>query len=471
MHTLPELEQMTKITMYSWQKEFIAAQESNLILCCGRKSGKTQALEFKITLDMANNDFSHTDGIALISSDHKASKYSILKIKLLIIGLGYEFATDLSVAERDGKSYATMQRILLNVGTPGNPRWNKLEAHAAGNTGVTIRRYSFWKIYYDESAYIREDVFEAVSPCLAAHGVQECHTSTPAGNSGAFYDAWFNPDYRRWHIRTAQVGHITKGFLARELRKYGKKVFAQEYEAQFLEAFDGVYPKDLVVAATARSDGVDWLEIEKMPMYMGVDFARFGEDLNSIVRCWFDRQKFLFYIKAETISSRHRTTAIVGKIMHYTRVYPNFRIVVTDEGGAGGGPTDMLIELLGKRKVIGIANQQRPDEEVGFKRRFVKTELHTHLLRRLEDAVIVLDDNPAIAKSLRSMTYDYTMSGHLVIKGINNHIAEAIVRAIFPLIRAKKPKYMMDGEFMKDQQFMVAGNTEQKSLLDEEPIF
>lgn len=429
MVTLDQLQERTHVPLLQWQREFIEAKERSLILCCGRKSGKTEAICHKLALVMLNENFSHTDGICVISGDAKAGKEILLKIRSYLSLLGHKFHNDFSTAIKLNEHYATMTQLMFNI---GNGKWNRLQSFAVGYDGTSIRPYSFYILVRDEDAFISDNVDPAASACLAVHGVQEIRASTPQGDSGSFYQAWHSRDWRKWHIKTSEVPHVTKEFLTRERQRLGKDIFQQEYEALFLTGREGVFPKEFLAAAQSEGLNVNWDEIRKRCiLYMGIDYARFGEDMNAIALDWYDPASRKHYIEVEIMHSKMRTTTVNGRAIDLFRKANRRGKIGTDDSGIGAGATDALMLVLGRR-VVGLSNQKRNKDEEGRRPHYQKVDFYIKFYQLFENAKVVLDpmDNGTI-NSLRSMKYTYTEQNDLTIKGYNNHAAEAIVRAAF----------------------------------------
>ena len=167
-------------------------------------------------------------------------------------------------------------------------------------------------------------------------------------------------------------------------------------------------------------------------IFMGVDFARFGNDYNAIVWArWNQDTKQITVLSYEKVDSKNRLMHIVGKIVRYAETDERIVKIVTDDNGIGGGPTDALIERLGHRRVIGISNQKRGQKEFGWKKKLMKEDMYTTLKLAMEEGRVRLPDKPPIIKSLRQLRQKYSKDGDTMIHGKDDHIAEALVRACY----------------------------------------
>ena len=422
---LDELLGKIRMTLDPWQREFVLAEDEKLILCCGRKTGKTEALALKITIDLLGGACpAQSSGILVTSRGQRQTKEVFMKVCSYLGFMGVKLLKELSFVNQE-TGYATTTQIIM----PWKYGAGKLYGLSAGYDGVSLRTYSFWKVYRDEDAFIPDAVDAATGACLAVYGVQEIRASTPNGDSGSFFNAYHSPEYRRWHIRTTACSRVTKRFLAGEKRRMSKAEYQQEYEAEFTQQAEGIYTTGLI-ASCMQAWQEEW---EKGGIaFIGADFARFGDDENAIAINFF--KDGISHVRVSMVRSKFRTTHIAGLIKHAAEKH-NARLVVTDEGGVGAGATDLLVEQLGRRRVIGISNQRRVDNVEGRTRKFMKVHLHANLIKLIETGRIVFDDDINIIRSLRSMKYKYTKRGDLTIYGRDSHAAEAIVRSVFPLLK------------------------------------
>ena len=426
----------TVFNLKSWQKEFIASTEPKIIMLVGRKGGKTEALAEKIVEDATSGKCpEESDGILILSRGQRQARELFTKVKAYLQLLGHEFYPHRETARKNNAVYASMTELEMPDGT-------KVYALPCGFDGVTIRTYSFWKIYRDEDAYIPEAVDAAVSACLGVYGVQEIRASSAGLAEGSFFKIYKRAKAYGFHVierTTKQCGLVTDAFLVSERRRLGKLDFQREYENIFADILEGIYPRELY--GPALKWDVPWAELAKRCMiFYGHDYARFGDDENCIATCFYDAETDHCYVRIEIITSKVRTTHMVGRQKNLCEDNGNWRYIVTDSNGVGTGATDMLLDLYGSKRVIGISNQEKREDPILKKKNYVGSDLHMHLRRRLENGTITLDDDPAIIHSLRSMQPKYTQDGNMTVHGNDNHAAEAIVRALFPVI-AQRARY------------------------------
>jgi len=414
-YSIEFLEKKFNMKLDSWQRNLVLSQK-DFVLKTGRKCGKTTGMAFKIVFEALNNP---NWKVCILSRGQRQSSEVFDQVLQWIKQI---FPSDLP--------YESKSRLRLENG-------HIVLSLPTGYTGTTLRTYSFHKIYYDEAAYIPNDVYDATTPCLAVYGIQRILASTPAGTTGFFYKEWHNADFEKFEMETRQCTRVSKEWLQNEKKRMSKAQFAQEYEGKFSDMAAGLIRSELLYPCISEDIKVDQPEA----VFLGVDIARFGESKNVIATNRY--KEGISSITVEVFHGRFRTTAIVGKIANMVAKDPLIKKIVVDEAGVGGGPMDMLVEQFGKRKVIGVNNLTRikmREETVGRPSRIMKEDLYSSLIRLMEDGKVKLDNDMAIIRSLLNMKFKYSSHGNLIIYGPETDVAEAIVRAVFPLMYGRPKK-------------------------------
>ena len=430
LEILADFEQKTNTFFDEWQKEFILASEPHLILLCGRKTGKSYAIAAKCALRLHEGGFEQSSGLLVLSNVHKNAKEILMVVKTFLVRLGYEFMKDRNqIGAKAGLCYASTSEIIMDNGC-------RLLALPAGRSGDNLRPYSFAAIFYDEADFIQDDVFTSTAACLAVWNGQEILASTPNPSSGkdsVFYRSWYDTNFRRWSIKTAQCDRVPKAWLARQKKSMALPDYQREFECLFTEAVDGIFRRDLLTAATEKDSNRSWKDLWKHETYLGVDFARFGDDDNVIAQAHVDKTSGKVFVAVTVIPGKGtRTTRITEALLYLMKEHVTIRKIVTDDHGVGSGPTDVLMAALGSSRVIGVTNNKRAEGE-GFSSRYIKVDLYVNLLKMMEYGIVVFAQDKRIIDSLRGMKYTYGKNNMLSITGKNSHIAEAVVRAVWPL--------------------------------------
>lgn len=435
MYSLDEIERAAGVKLEPFQKEFIECKDKRIVANWGRKCGKTTAGSIRFVFKLVNEDVKgngFSGGLCVLSIGEREAKAILQNIISILVNLGY---IPRKVRELDGENefYASAHEVVMKNG-------NRCLVLPAGHAGDTARPYSFHEKWHDEADFQTEEVYVSTSACIGRFGGTEILTSTPspaADTTSYFARAFFGQieGYKKYEIPTRMAGHISKEWLLKEKRKLTKAEYLREYECQFSKDANSVFERNLVSACTTKNPKTLKEVLEAPAVFMGVDFARFGQDLNVLAFASWDGKRS--YIKVKVIPGRGtRISVVAGVIRSYIKEYPNIKRIVTDEMGVGAGPTDALIEEFGARKVIGITNHHRTEVE-GMSRRYEKTDLYTNMVRQMEWGRIELDNDLALIRSLMNMHYMYTKAHVLNIQGPDSHIAEAIVRAVLPIYTRK----------------------------------
>lgn len=404
----------------TWQAEVIASDDPQLVIASGRKCGKTTALAAKIVWDW-NRGANKT--VCILSKGQRQAGEVFDAVREFFLACGATFEDE------------TKTKLILKNGY-------RVLCLPSGYTGVSVRTYTFWKVYWDEAAHLSNAVYDATTPCLAAAeeiygSSQKILASTFNGTAGFFYDEFHSNESKTWQRSSEDCPRVSKSFLRKEKARMTKAEYTQEYLGEPCELADSMIPGSLIAACV--KEGIDWTDAntKARAVFLGVDFARFGKDQTAIAFAYLIEDRA--YVRVEMVKTHGRLTAITGRIRARVAELPRWKKIVTDEGGIGAGPTDDLVEAFGRHRVLGINNARRIDEGVGRPSKFIKADLYSNLIRMMEQGMVVLDDDIDIIRSLKQVKYDYTKLGDLRVFGRQHDCAEAIVRCLYPLRGYKHP--------------------------------
>jgi hypothetical protein len=118
----------------------------------------------------------------------------------------------------------------------------------------TVRGYSAVALLIvDEAARVPDELYASVRPMLAVSGGALVCLSSAYAKQGFFYAAWTDggPGWRRMSVRADECPRISPDFLAEERAALGNRLFAREYENEFLAADDAVFDPDMIARALA----------------------------------------------------------------------------------------------------------------------------------------------------------------------------------------------------------------------------
>lgn len=398
----------------NWQKEVLET-DGNITIRAGRQVGKSEVISAKAK-DFAKKHPGTTT--LIIAASQRQSSLLFEKIKAQI-----ELDSDVHYKEEP-----TLTRIILD-------NESRIYALPAGRTGYFIRGFTIDLLICDEAAYIPEEVWKAVVPMIAVSRKTRglgfiILLSTPFGKGGYFYNSFLDTDFRAFHISSEKCDRIPKDFLLKEKSRLSKQEYAQEYLGEFIDDFRQYFPTELIKKCMTFIDWDFKKDYNKSNSYfLGVDVARYGGDENAFIVAEMDGAGKIKIVSAQTTQRKSITdTAGVVKVFHDKF---NFRKIFIDDGGVGGGLTDILQEQIGKRIIVGLNNASKRLFNQGEERQkgILKQDLYSNALVLMETGKIEIISNLSLLKSLKSIVFEYSSEGNVKLFGDYSHLCEAFVRS------------------------------------------
>ncbi len=144
---------------------------------------------------------------------------------------------------------------------------NGSRIEALPGDGDTIRCFSAPSlVIIDEASRVPDEVLAAVLPMLVSNNGRLVCLSTPRGKRGFFHERWMSGDdtWDRINAKASESPRITPEALAEQLASLGPRLYAQEFENQFLEETDQVFSSDSIDAMFLDDDpeGASWPALE-----------------------------------------------------------------------------------------------------------------------------------------------------------------------------------------------------------------
>jgi hypothetical protein len=399
----------------SWQRRVLEF-EGNVTIRAGRQVGKSEVISEKALMFALKNPGTI---ILIIAASQRQSSYLFEKV------CGRAEAKGVGLADKP-----TMTKLVLDNGS-------RIYSYPAGRTGYAIRGLTVDLLIVDEAAFVPSAVWLAVTPMLAVsrktRGFGWLITiSTPFGKGGFFYETFSDPDFLAIHVSSEQCKRLDKRFLLKEKKRMTKQQYAQEYLGEFVDEWHQFFSSDLL---QRRMSFIEWSINDKMAnssFYLGVDIARYGGDENAFVIAELYGKNKIRLVKCD-VTDRVSVVDTIQRVQLLDEQY-GFKRIFVDDAGVGGGVTDVLVERLGRR-VVGLNNSARRIQVAGeeLKRGILKEDLYSNMLMLLETGLLDMIADPALLRSLKSITYEYgeLSSGQRRVKiyGDYAHLAEAAVRA------------------------------------------
>jgi GGDEF domain-containing protein len=401
---------MTSLALDRWQNE-VLEHKGNIAIRSGRQVGKSTVIAMKAAR-FANE---HPGTVTMvIAAAQRQSSLLFDKIRSEVDDMKMEYAEP-----------PTLSRMVFKNGS-------KIFTLPAGRTGYFIRGFTLDLLIADEAAYIPEEVWKAVIPMIAVSRKARGFgwiilLSTPFGKGGYFASSFDDPDFRTFHISSENCPRIPVDFLEKERKRMTKQEYAQEYLGEFIDEWNAFFDTKLLKECASI---VNWeTETDKKAdcrYYLGVDIARYGGDENAFVVAELDRRDHVNIVKFLT-TSRVSTTDTIGRVLKLDEIF-HFNKVFIDDAGIGGGPTDILIEKIGRR-VVGLNNAKRSVDKEEHMKGILKEDLYSNALVLMESGHLKMLYHVDALRSLKSVRYEYTADKNIKLFGQYTHIAEAFVRA------------------------------------------
>ena len=404
-----------------WSKEKDPIKK-NLLICSPRQMGKSTIIA-KDAGDYALDN--PNKSIMIIAAVDRQSLLLFEKV------LSHIYLKNKSMI-KTGKDKPTKHELRLKNGSV-------IRCLPTGDSGYGIRGYTIDRLYADEAAFIKEDVWAAVTPMLATTGGNIILLSTPFGKENYFYRMTENEKFKFIHVDPEEViagrPEPQRTNLI-EFRKDEKERMTKfQYQQEHLGLFVGGimrFLSDKLIDEMLTLDPTK-VQVPKLNKFQGIDIARMGGDECPMIS--FERVnrdnlvQFDFTLPdPQSLTDTARLIITKDKSINHKKIY-------MDDGGLGIGVFDILYEdRQTKNKVIGLNNASREIEkgwnkgqEKIRKKTLLGTDMAINFKTLAEQGKIKLFDDPRIRQSLRSMQMDYS-DGVLKIYGNYDHIFEALKR-------------------------------------------
>ncbi len=405
-----------------WQKEVLETK-GNLCLCSGRQVGKSTVISIKAgNYAMKNSNKT----IMIIAAVERSALLLFEKV------LSHIYETNKNIIKK-GKDRPTKHTLKLINGSV-------IHCLPTGDSGYGIRGYTIDQLYADEAHFIKEDVWQAVTPMLVTTGGNINLLSTPFGSEGYFHRCFYDKKFKSIHVSTEEVAEqrqepqrtMLKEFLKDEKERMTKLQYQQEYLGLFVGGIQRFITDDLINEMCTINSQDSYTPSRNK--FQGIDIARMGGDECPMVSLdRINRERLIQFDL--TIPEPQKLTDTARLILHKDKVI-NHKKIYMDDGGLGVGVYDLLYEdRQTKNKVIGLNNASREIEKTMNKgktkirkKTLLGEDMAMNFRTLAENGKIKLFDDPRIRQSLRSMQMDYS-DGKLKIYGNYSHIFEALKRA------------------------------------------
>jgi len=412
-----------------WQQD-VLDYDGDVLLCTGRRVGKTYTLSRKAVDYMAENP---NTPIVIVSLTEDQAQI------ILAMALYYAQETYPKLIGK-GKDRPLTKSLTINKG--------KMIVRPVGNTGNSCRGFAGGILIVDEAAHMPASFWAAAKPILLTTNGAIWMSSTPFGKKGYFWERYNeiinlklkNPRFKVFEISTPKVmkdrpisetwtldqRQGAARILDEDKREMTTKEFSQEYLGHFITDLTQWFPDDLIKnCMRAQRSGV------YNGCYLGMDIARMGNDETTYAIGQKIGDKVI--MRELQITKKTKLNETINTTLALDKVW-EFEKILLDDEGIGVGVSDILLDTDEvKRKIVPINNSTRLRNYKDDKRvKILKEDLYTNLLVMMQRGEIDLLTDSQIAVSLKSIQYDYTEDSngkkHLKIFGNYSHIVEGIIR-------------------------------------------
>jgi len=377
---------------FYYQINFLKDKHKRINWRSGRQSGKTTSAAVKAIHHALNLDNAL---VLTIAPTLRQSGLLFRKIRTFIKNHHYLE----SLVEQDSQTTISFKNGSLIVCLPGN-------------NPDSVRGFSPTLLIIDEAAFVKDDVFIALLPSLAATNGTLIYISTPFGKRGIFYESFNDDSFSHYFVKSKDCPLISEGFLLSMRNLKTELEYLQEYEGEFIEEADTFFTRQLILDTIGECPELEKANpsIARVEYYLGVDCARFGFDETVYTIIQKDQDVdgnynyTIVYLKS---TSKKPLTDIISRVQELHSKF-TFRAIYMDESGLGSGAVDVLIEKgLPLRNLKGEGGISFTLES--------KEIMYNNLKLLMQQKKLIIPKNDKLIHQLSDLQYEYTEARHLKI--------------------------------------------------------
>jgi len=440
------------IVLDDWQKE-VLSYDKDLLLCTGRRVGKTYILARKACEEMVNKP--NTPVIVVSLTEDQAQ---------LIISMALNYLQDhypKMIAK--GQNKPTQKTITLT-------NKSKMISRPVGNTGDGARGFEGGILIVDEASRMPRSFWIAGKPVLLTTNGRIWMASTPFGKQGYFWER-FDEAYNKkspsarfkvFYISTEEVMKnrpISDSWteeqregalriLDEDRKEMSEIEYGQEYLGLFLDELRQFFPDELIDKCCILQRNPNMTGDK----FLGVDIARMGDDESTFEV--INKLDGKYYHVESQITKKTYTTQTEQKIIELDKMWNFVKIGIdAGSGSLGVGIYDHLLQSNIKRKIEAMNNRAIAQDRDGKKKvTLQKEDYYDNLRGMMERGEIKLLDDDNVKASLRSVQWEFTNTEEDVqegkiskvrIFGKYTHVAEGIIRAAWLARKAKNLNFQI----------------------------
>ena len=442
------------------QHKLFCSEASVRVAACGRRWGKTECL----SVDIAT--------LALAERGCRQIVVAPTEFQARLLGEAVLGRLEKAFAQGDpsklGRTLTVRARpyLMLTLTEPGGGSGppqisSQISCRTAGRDGRGLRGQWAHRIIVDEAAYVPDRVLcEVLPPMLADKGGEFLLASSPNGRRSAFYRLFAlggpphragagqaGVSYQGFQCPTTQNGHLDKAWLRSQRDEMGDLLYAQEYEAKFIDDFGMVFREEDIEAAVTDLPGVslskDRTAIESKPdagrcYVVGIDW---GRKWDYTVVAVLDAEQHPFRL---VHLSRWRATGWNTQAADTAKIIGEFRPrrVLADGSSIGDPIADMLDREIG---AVTDAGAYRPTVERFTFGSESKQSLIDGLNVALSARTVLFPAHPALVHELKNFEYASGGPGRLKMAARGSGHDDCVIALALALRCAPDPATRSEG--------------------------
>ena len=381
------------------QIEVLKSKAKHRMLCCGRRSGKTELLAYILIRNAALGLCKKQIVICPVA---KQSRIVFDKILAIL---------------RQAKQYRDLKKVVQSP----YPRLTWLNDcyidFSSADNYDSLRGENYDFVAIDEAPFIKENAWNSIRPLIYDVGADMIESGTPFGK-GSFFERWQlgqsgNSEIECFHYNYSDNPHITEDGIKeieKDIKDFGEtSMFVQcEILGNFVEDRDVYFSRDLILNSI-NEEIVIGERHPKATYYLGIDASRFGRDKTVLTVIEDKDGEYKVVEIVETEKQSLMETVGRARIMD---VKYDFEKIHIDETGVGGGIVDALVEVFDSSKIVGLTFTMQ-----------MKMDLFSNLKKLFEQGKLKIPNHRKLIFELCDIRYTITSNKQLKIHHPERHNA------------------------------------------------
>jgi len=402
MNLRDKIKVMFNITLYPYQELFLydCMESKRVVGAFCRQTGKSLTISILAVVEALKNPGGHV--IIIGPTDRQAGElFEKIRNHIRNAPIGTEVAS------------ATQRQMVMKNNC-------RISAFPCGDTGDNIRGMTGNVVILEEAAFIKDSIVnQVITPMVAATNGKIIKISTPFGMNH-FYRSFQQDENYISHRYTwkhaVKCNHFTESFIDEQRLQCSSLEFATEYEAEFIADEDAYFPHKLIESCISDYELFTDTSIDIMPKeyYLGVDFARMGDD--SSVYVVIEKSEVSKVVMIKEVKKNTMDEAI--DYIKFLHAKYKFRKIIADQTGLGAGAVDVLARDLNSPFVNKPAtygnNPNQMDVVVGLTfTQKSKQDVFSNLKLLMEQKKLMYPNNKKLIYELKDFRYEISASGNL----------------------------------------------------------